>query len=136
MKPVPTIRQPTRPVAAALLRQPVDQKPTRIISPWRKVWARPRNAIAAMHQDTKSSAAGMFRADRAASRQQHHLDEDRNHERAGQVARVEVEPIEKNPHDSPSPSVIPGRPEGPRPESITTAAELWIPGSPLRGAPE
>jgi hypothetical protein len=37
------------------------RRPTRIISPARKVWARPRNAIAAMHQDTKSSAAGMLK---------------------------------------------------------------------------
>ena len=33
-------------------------KPTRIISPWRNVCARPRNAIAAMHQETRSSPAG------------------------------------------------------------------------------
>ena len=30
-------------------------RPTRIISPDRKVWASPRKAIAAMHQATKSS---------------------------------------------------------------------------------
>ena len=34
--------------------------PTRMISPFLKVWARPRNAIAAMHHEAKSSLAGMF----------------------------------------------------------------------------
>jgi hypothetical protein len=34
--------------------------PTRMISPRLKVCARPRNAIAAMHQEAKSSPAGMF----------------------------------------------------------------------------
>jgi hypothetical protein len=33
-------------------------------------------------------------------------------------------------------SVIPGRAEGAGPESITPGLCLWIPGSPLRGAPE
>jgi len=32
--------------------------------------------------------------------------------------------------------VIPGRAKGASPESITTELSLWIPGSPLRGAPE
>ena len=33
-------------------------RPTRIISPLRNVCARPRNAVAAMHQAAKSSPAG------------------------------------------------------------------------------
>jgi len=32
--------------------------------------------------------------------------------------------------------VIPGRAEGASPESIALGHWLWIPGSPLRGAPE
>jgi hypothetical protein len=33
-------------------------------------------------------------------------------------------------------SVIPAEAEGREPESITPGLWLWIPGSPLRGAPE
>jgi hypothetical protein len=33
-------------------------------------------------------------------------------------------------------SVIPAEAEGREPESITSGLWLWIPGSPLRGAPE
>ena len=33
-------------------------------------------------------------------------------------------------------AVIPAEAEGREPESITTALGLWIPGSPLRVAPE
>ena len=60
MKPMPMTRQ-TISIQCRLRSGSLSiSSPTRIISPLRKVWARPRNAIAAMHQDTKSSAAGMF----------------------------------------------------------------------------
>ncbi len=61
MKPVPMIRQPSSTQCRLSSGSLSISSPTRIISPWRKVWARPRNAIAAMHQDTKSSAAGMLK---------------------------------------------------------------------------
>ena len=55
-------------------------RPTRIISPERKVWARPRNAIAAMHQEAKSSPAGMLMPMLAPERQAHHEQEDGDEE--------------------------------------------------------
>ena len=42
-------------------------------------------------------------ADRPPGRQQHHQHENRQHERAGEIAREEVETIKKNPHDAPQP---------------------------------
>jgi hypothetical protein len=36
----------------------------------------------------------------------------------------------------PTLTVIPGRAEGANPESSTDLVCIWIPGSPLRGAPE
>src|SRR5215211_6834418 len=60
MKPMPMTRQTISTQCRLLAGSLSINRPTRIISPLRKVCARPRNAIAAMHQDTKSSAAGMF----------------------------------------------------------------------------
>ena len=105
MKPMPMTRQ-TISIQCRLRSGSLSiSRPTRIISPLRKVWARPRNAIAAMHQETKSSAGRNVEADRPPGRQHHHQHEDRHHEHAGEIAREKVETIKKNPHDAPVPMI-------------------------------
>ena len=50
-----------------------------------------------------------IKSNRPACRQEHHQQEDRHHERAGQISGKQVESIEKNPHDASTPPVIPPR---------------------------
>src|SRR3569623_2095863 len=65
--------------------------PTRMISPFLKVCARPRTDIA---------AGGLIVADLPPDRHVHHDEEDQHHEAAGGVAGVEIKPIEKDAHHS------------------------------------
>ena len=49
-----------------------------------------------MHQDTKSSPAGILMPERPAGRQQHHQDENRDEEKSGEIAGEQIETIEKH----------------------------------------
>ena len=61
--------------------------------------ARPRNAIAAMHQDTKSSPAGMLMPIGRPADSTIISTKIATMKRAGEIAGEQIEPIEKNAHD-------------------------------------
>ena len=60
--------------------------------------ASPRKAVAAMHQATRSSPAGMYNAERTAAGQQQHQNENREQKKSRKPAGQQIQAIENQTH--------------------------------------
>ena len=125
MKPQPTMSDTISMDAPRWPAEQVDQQtdPDHLAVP--EGVREPRNAVAAMHHAANSSPTGKFDPERPAGRQHHHQHEDGDQKQAGEIAGIEIEPVENSPDHKPLASGAPA----------VALTELLPIGQPDRSAP-